>query len=212
MSNRFATLSRVRAKEAAAPKTKGKAAKTRRPLDDYETPFDATAALSPFLSLSGNLLEPCAGSGRMVKALKEIFPALKIETADVKRGRDFLKRTAPFKGHCFTNPPYKHGQAEAIARQALKLASGKVGMLMQLDWLTGARRAKGIFLDGLKPELIIVIPWRIMFIDGDGEQISGQFFNHCWVVWPERDKRAKNRTTRIEWATLPTPYEVVDFG
>lgn len=206
MSNRFATLSAIRAEEAAAPKAKGKAAKTRRPLDDYETPHDATAALSPFVSLSGPLLEPCAGSGRMVRSLKALFPALKIETSDIKRGRDFMKRTAPFKGHCFTNPPYKGGQAEAVARQALKLASGKVGMLMQLDWLTGSRRAKGIFLDGMKPELIIVIPWRILFIDGDGKEISGQFFNHCWVVWPERNKRDKNRTTRIEWAAPPMTF------
>jgi hypothetical protein len=193
-SNRWATMSRA---SAAKP------AKKRRKLDDYETPASATHALAPFLSLSGPLLEPAAGSGRMVRALKELFPALKIESSDIKRGRDFLKRTAPFKGHCFTNPPYGGGQAEAFARHALKLASGKVGMLMQLDWLTGARRAEGIFLGGLKPELIVVIPWRVMFIEGDGKEIEGQFFNHCWVVWPERDKREKNRKTRIEWANPP---------
>ncbi len=206
MSNRFATLSRAK---AAAPKVKQKPAGKRRLLDDYETPPEPTKALSPFLSLRGPLLEPCAGSGRMVKALKATFPGVQIESGDIKRGRDFMKRTAPFKGHCFTNPPYKNGQAEAIARQALKLASGKVGMLMQLDWLTGSRRAKGIFLAGLKPELIVVIPWRIIFIDGAGKKISGQFFNHCWVVWPERNKRDKNRATRIEWATPITEY---DFG
>jgi hypothetical protein len=54
-----------------------------------------------------------------------------------------------------------------------------------------------------------VIPWRILFIDGDGNEISGQFFNHCWVVWPERNKRDKNRVTRVEWATPITEY---DFG
>lgn len=202
-SNRWATMSRAGvAKRAAQP------AKARRVLDDYETPTEATEALRPFLSLSGNLLEPAAGSGRMVRALKAMFPALKVESADVKKGKDFLKRTAPFKGHCFTNPPYRDGQAEAFARHALKLASGKVGMLMQSGFVWGSRRANGIYLAGLKPELIIVIPWRIMFIDGDGEEIEGQFFSHCWVVWPERDKREKNKTTRIEWASPPTGYEV----
>lgn len=201
-TNRFATMSLSR---KAAPKRTGK----RRKLDDYETPPEGTAALAPFLSLSGPLLEPAAGSGRMVKQLKKMFPALKIESADIKRGRDFLKRTAPFKGHCFTNPPYSGGLAEAFARHALKLCSGKVGVLVQLDWLAGSRRANGIYLAGLKPELIIVIPWRIMFIDGGGKTISSQFFNHCWVVWPERDKRDGNRKTRIEWATPPTEF---DFG
>jgi hypothetical protein len=206
-TNRWATMSRARKKPVKAAKGKKPVSK-RRALDDYETPHEATAALSPFLSLTGNLLEPCAGSGRMVKALKKTFPALKIESSDIKRGKDFMKRTAPFKGHCFSNPPYRNGQAEAIARHAMKLASGKVGMLMQSGFVWGARRANGIYLAGLKPELIIVIPWRIMFIDGDGKEIEGQFFSHCWVVWPERDKREKNRVTRIEWAAPPAP----DFG
>lgn len=205
-TNRWATMSRARKK--VAKDTPAKKKRPRRKLDDYETPPDATGALVPFVALSGNLLEPCAGSGRMVRELKRLFPSLKIETADIKRGRDFMKRTAPFKGHCFTNPPYGGGKAEAFARQALKLCSGKVGMLMQLDWLTGSRRANGIFLAGLKPELIVVIPWRVMFIEGNGKQIEGQFFNHCWVVWPERDKRDSNRKTRIEWATPPSEANV----
>ncbi len=160
-SNRWATMSR-----AGAAKRTTKPAKARRVLDDYETPADATQALRPFLSLSGKLLEPAAGSGRMVRALKGMFPALKVESADIKRGNDFLRRTAPFKGHIFTNPPYRDGQAEAFARHALKLASGKVGMLMQSGFVWGARRANGIYLAGLKPELIVVIPWRIMFTVG----------------------------------------------
>jgi len=202
-TNRWATMSRARKKTKTAAKSKNKGKPKRRPLDDYETPPEPTQALRPFIELTGALLEPAAGSGRMVRALKQTFPSLKIESSDVKRGKDFMKRTAPFKGHIFTNPPYGNGQAEAFARQALALASGKVGMLMQLDWLTGSRRAKGVYLAGLKPELIIVIPWRILFIDGDGNPIEGQFFNHCWVIWPERDKRAKNRVTRIEWASPP---------
>lgn len=202
MSNRFATLSRSRKPVKKTSKQKAPEPK-RRPLDDYETPPEPIQALQQFVDLRGSLLEPCAGSGRMVRELKKLYPSLKIETADIKRGKDFLKRTAPFRGHCFTNPPYGGGLAERFTRQALKLCSGKVGMLVQLDWLTGARRAKGIYLDGLKPELVIVIPWRILFIDGDGKTIEGQFFNHCWIVWPERDKRASNRKTRIEWATPP---------
>jgi hypothetical protein len=202
-TNRWATMSRARKPAKTPAKSKAKPVQKRRPLDDYETPPEPTHALRPFVDLRGALLEPAAGSGRMVRALKQCFPSLKIESSDIKRGKNFLKRTAPFKGHCFTNPPYGQGQAEAFARHALALASGKVGMLMQLDWLTGSRRAKGIYLAGLKPELIIVIPWRILFIDGDGKPIEGQFFNHCWVIWPERDKRAKNRVTRIEWASLP---------
>jgi hypothetical protein len=27
---------------------------------------------------------------------------------------------------------------------------------------------------------------------GDSDEIKSQFFSHCWIVWPEREKRAKN--------------------
>jgi len=27
------------------------------------------------------------------------------------------------------------------------------------------------------------------------------FFSHCWIVRPEREKREKNKITRMEWAT-----------
>lgn len=194
-SNRFATMSRQR----TAPKK----AKARRKLDDYETPFDAVAVLKPYLDLRGRrVLEPCAGSGRIVKALRQLYgKTLKIESADIKRGQNFLSRTKRFLGDCVTNPPYNKGQAEAFARHALKLCDGRVAMLMQTGWLTGDRRTKGMFLAGLRPERVIMIPWRIMFIDGDGKEIDGQFFNHCWVIWPPRGRRDGNTKTVLEFAS-----------
>lgn len=190
-SNRFATMSRARA-----------TSKARRKLDDYETPHSATAVLKPYLDLRGAVLEPCCGSGRIVKSLRLLYGnRLTIEQMDIKRGKDFLKRTKPFDGDCVTNPPYNKGQAEAFARHALKLCSGRVAMLMQTGWLTGDRRAKGLFLAGLRPERVIMIPWRIMFIDGDGKEIAGQFFNHCWVIWPPAKFRARNTKTALEFAS-----------
>jgi hypothetical protein len=50
-------------------------------------------------------------------------------------------------------------------------------------------------------EMTCVIPGRIFFIDGRGDEIKSQFFSHCWIVWPERGKRARNKITRMEWAT-----------
>jgi hypothetical protein len=192
--------------QARKPVEKKSKAATRRPLDDYETPSEVTAALLPFLKL-GNapaILEPAAGTGRMVRALKAGIPGVKVTTADIKRGNDFLKRAdKPFAGHVITNPPYRDGLAEAFARKALTIADGKVAMLLQSGFVWGSRRADGFYLNGLKPELIVVIPWRIMFIDGDGNEIEGQFFSHCWVVWPERARRAGNKLTSVEWAPAP---------
>lgn len=207
-SNRWATMSRA---SAAKPKPKVKPKRgTRRPLDDYETPGGVTLALFAFLQLKrgAKVLEPCAGTGRMARAIKSANNLLKITTADIKRGADFLKRKERFAGHCISNPPYRDGLAESITRKALSVCDGKVAMLLQSGFVWGGRRADGMYLDGLKPELIVIIPWRIIFIDGDGKPISGQFFSHCWVVWPERTKRATNTTTRVEWAS-PEFAEVV---
>lgn len=198
-SNRWATMSR-----AGAAKRKDKPKGKRRALDDYETPESATLALAPFLFIRrGTITEPTAGTGRMVRALRKMYRGVKVVGTDIKTGQDFLKRTAVIKGHCVANPPYRDGQAEAFARHGLKLTDGKVAMLMQSGFVWGSRRANGLYLAGYRPELIVVIPWRVMFVDGDGKTIEGQFFSHCWVVWPERSKRAGNASTRIEWAEPP---------
>jgi hypothetical protein len=46
-------------------------------------------------------------------------------------------------------------------------------------------------------------PWRIFFIEGDGSErpINSQAYNHAWLVWPGRDKRNSNKSTRVEWAS-----------
>lgn len=209
MSNRFATMSKSgAAKRAAAPATKKP---KRLALDDYETPESVTEALRPHIKLraESKILEPAAGSGRMARVLRTFGKGVKVVTSDIKSGKDFLKRTAPFDGHCFTNPPYKGGLAEAFARQALSLCSGKVGMLMQLDFLAGSRRARGLYSE-CKPELIAIVPWRIMFIDAStGNPIDGQFFNNAWVVWPEAKHRSADGETKVVWLEDPN---VLPFG
>lgn len=186
-ANRWATMARGKSK--------------RRPLDDYETPEEVTRALFQFLNFSARqaILEPCSGSGRMVRALRKLRYK-RISSSDLKRGRDFLRRTTRFRGHCVTNPPYRGGLAERFARQALKLCDGKVAMLVQSDFVWGKGRASGMYLDGLRPELVVVIPWRIAFFVGK-KRTRSHFFSHCWVVWPARVFRAANASTRIEWAT-----------
>jgi hypothetical protein len=51
------------------------------------------------------------------------------------------------------------------------------------------------------PTLIVVILWRIFFIYGDGDEIKSQFFFALLDRVAKREKRAKNKITRMEWAT-----------
>jgi hypothetical protein len=134
ITNRFKSSSQLRAgTKSATPRD------VRRTLDDYETPPTATLALAESCDLGPKpkILEPAAGSGRMVRALQLGY----------------------------------HGALALYGRH--------------------------------KPELIILIPWRIMFIEGDGSgrPIKSQTYSHTWLIWPERGRRGANIETRVVWAS-----------
>lgn len=182
---------------AMVRKRKDKPTGKRRTLDDYETPPEVTEALCDFVEFDGPILEPAAGSGRMARVLRE-RTGERVTTADVKRGQDFTKRTARWKGDIITNPPYRNGLADAFVQKALELADGRVAMLMELKFLTGSKRARQLYGE-FRPERIVLIPGRIYFIAG-GKPITSQFFTHCWIVWPPRKYRNANTPTLVNWA------------
>jgi len=171
----------------------------RRKLDDYETPESAIRPLTSwyrdlFLG-SDPILEPAAGSGRMAKVLREETNS-KVYESDIKQGKDFLKRKEKWPGHIITNPPYKDNLPEKFARHALKLAKGKVALLVEGKWLWGSKRANGLFEEYI-PETVIVLSSRIYFHEGSGKPIKSQFFSHCWVVWPSEENRLTNEETQL---------------
>lgn len=162
----------------------------RRRLDDYETPEDKTVYLTDAVKFHGPILEPACGSGRMVRALRDEL-GVSVVGYDIKlvKSHDFFKRVKRWRGDIVTNPPYRDGLAERFTRHALKLADGRVAMLMQSGFLWGDKRATGLYAD-CPPEKVIVIPERIYFFAA-GKPITSQFFNHAWLVWPERKKRER---------------------
>jgi len=197
-SNGYASMVWNKKKKGARPKGK------RRKLDNYETPPRNTFQVTEAIKFKGPILEPACGSGRMVHALRA-STGLKVTGFDLKNGHDFLARTAIWPGDIVTNPPYGNGMADAFANHALKLADGRVAVLVELKFLTGDRRAAKLFRR-LRPELVIVIPERIYFFAGK-KPIPAQFYNHCWIVWPDRKTRRRgNYETKLIWTT-PQPLE-----
>jgi hypothetical protein len=204
MTNRFKSLSQTRAGTEKTPRDE------MRELQDYETPENVTLALCAFVGLgpTPKILEPAAGSGRMVRALQRGYSDADITATDIKpdgpwgpgNGQDFLQRDdTPFPGHIITNPPYgKLG--DAFIRKALTIADGKVCMLMGSTILFGSKRERELW-HPFRPERIILIPWRVMFIDGGtGEPIKSQTLTNAWIAWPERERRERNKRTRVTWA------------
>ena len=165
-------------------RTEGKT--KRRRLDDYETPGNVTRRLARFVKLKGPIFECACGSGRMLRELRT-ETGLKVTGSDIKQGADFLARTKPWNGDIVTNPPYRDGLAERFVRHALKLASGRVCMLMQSGFIWGDKRASGLYAEA-RPDRIIVIPERVYFFEA-GKPIESQFFSHAWLCWPDRRTR-----------------------
>jgi hypothetical protein len=193
--NGYAALTRARAEEP-----KGK----RRKLDDYETPEHVTTRLLKHVKFRGPFLEPMAGSGRIVRAIKAAIKGARIATADIKNGQNFLDRTKTFAGDLISNPPYRDGLADAMVNHALKIADGRVALLMEAKFAFGSKRTDALYMSN-PPEFEVVIPDRIYFHKGAGEPITSQFFNHVWLVWPERKRRGPHvKTTKI-WA--PPEFE-----
>ncbi len=164
----------------------------RRESDFYETPHDV---IHDFLEnhFSGRyrvILEPCCGSGNMVRVLREhfpestiiaqdILPVTPIRQANVTHGEiDFLAE--PALGTpvdlIFTNPPYSI--AEKIIRQALNTyPEATVVMLLRLDFLGSQDRYP--FWSEHPANCIYHLACRPSFT-GDGNTDSN---NYGWFVW-----------------------------
>jgi hypothetical protein len=162
----------------------------RRAYDFYETPEEVTREFL-FEYFEGDfhvILEPCAGSGKMVKVLRDRFPLAWIEANDIRDSSlipyvnkrytsDFLKM---LKGDTdydliFTNPPYS--LAEEIITHALETWSkATVVMLLRLNFL-GSQKRKS-FWDKHPVSEIYVLSKRPSFT-GKGTDAT----EYAWFVW-----------------------------
>ncbi len=172
-------------------------------LDAYQTPAAVTRGLVLRLAelgypLRGPVLEPAAGRGLLAAELRRC--GLTVRATDISRGHDFLKRRAPWDGDLITNPPYRDRLDERFLWHALGLVSGRVCLLMQTNRLHGKRRF-GELWTVRPPELVLVVPWRVMFLMDDGvTPIRGQAYDHSWFIWDTRSSTRRRRgTTVVDW-------------
>jgi len=152
--------------------------------DAYETPAWVTNALFSWLKIpkSSTILEPACGTGQMVSAMKALGYAKVIGT-DIAKGRDFLTlRTKA--NNVITNPPYKDDLPERFARHALDSIvpkGGYVALLTTTHFLGSSGRFE-FFNETHRPFHVIFLSDRIRFTV-KGKPISGQAYDHCWVIW-----------------------------
>lgn len=123
-----------------------------------------------------------------------------------------VERSKPCSIVC--NPPYSYvpGIAEAFARQALKIAAGRVCLLVPNKWLSSQARFQ-LFMVDHPPAAVLHLTQRPSMPPGDriaamgNRAFRGGMVDYCWVVW-EAFRPAKPGETRVVW--LPPLGEPIE--
>ena len=155
--------------------------------DYYATDPKAMHLLLELEDFNPRILECACGEGHLSKVLKE--KGYKVTSRDLvyrgfgKGGKDFLKRTKPWPGDIFTNPPYT--LARAFIEKALELipTGNRVAMFLKLQFLEN--KGKKDFFNTNPPKLIYVSRSRIKCAkNGDfGDGKKGKAVAYCWFIW-----------------------------
>lgn len=126
---------------------------------------------------------------------------------------DFLEcEEAPAPCSIVCNPPYsyKKGILEAFVRHALRLATGRVCMVVPNKWLSSQSRYR-LFTQDHPPAMVLHLTQRPSMPPGDrialmgSRAFRGGMIDYCWIVWDVRRPTAPGETRTI-W--LPPLGEV----
>jgi hypothetical protein len=119
---------------------------------------------------------------------------------------DFRETTAaPAPCTIVMNPPYSYvkGIAEAFARHALRLASGRVCALLPNKWLSSQGRYD-LFMVDHPPVAVLHMTQRPSMPPGDLIHLMGKrafrggTIDYCWIVWDVANPAAPGET-RVIW-------------
>ncbi|MEC5422096.1 hypothetical protein QGM71_01135 [Virgibacillus sp. C22-A2] len=169
----------------AGNKNKGEREKN----DFYPTPPHATESLLNRVNFEGSVWEPACGDGAICKVLEEkeykVYATDKYDRGYGVYDIDFLTWdwTKTFNhrpANIITNPPYKI--AQEFVERSLECTTGKVAMLLKLNFLESARRYEMFNNTPLKH--VLVFSKRLNFYEGtlEGNKRSG-VLAFAWYVW-----------------------------
>lgn len=169
---------------------------TRRELDFYPTPPEATLALVPLISnWPEEIWEPFCGDGAMSKVLAGA--GYNVHSQDLiyrgygEGGHDFFQTDFPAATALVSNPPF--GRAEECVRHAHAIGVERMALLLKINYWSVARRLA--LWELWRPRIIAPLTWRLDFTG------AGSPHTDCmWVVW----ERA-NALAPTDYGLLPKP-------
>ncbi len=163
----------------------GSSEKDRETEDFYRTPTYATNEILNREKLYGTIWEPACGDGAISEVLKHYnYPNVySTDINDYGYGDvniDFLNVNDIIQcNHIITNPPYKY--AQEFVEKSLKVADGKVIMLLKLNFLEGQKRFS--FFQSTPLKNIYVFSKRLSFDKGNEKGKGNGLLAYAWYVW-----------------------------
>lgn len=181
----------------------------RDALDWYVEDQRVTRQLLIVERFVGEIHDPCCGVGNIVRAARDL--GYQAWGSDIKRRvpeetqwwrgeRDFMNGQVFDYDNIISNPPYMGGAGtEAFIRAALTRTFGKVCVFVDRRFLTGKRRAAGLYTDH-PPTRVWEITPRPSCPPGEyleaGNKAGGGTADYAWLVW---DMTAPSGSTALGW-------------
>jgi hypothetical protein len=187
----------------------------------YFTPFETINEVLNLDILSGveRILEPAAGDGRIVSALRTWGYAWHITAIELEpQYRQLLSAEEPDEiiidtflredinvetlGGSFdlviTNPPFSKIEDFITKTHELITDNGKIVMLLRMSALSGIKRGK--FLKKYTPTSVHLLSQRPAFPNFKGADNCG----YAWVIW---DQTKQGQPTTLTWLDPSNPFD-----
>ncbi|MBN9504960.1 MAG: hypothetical protein J0I69_02945 [Altererythrobacter sp.] len=196
--------------------------------------FEALGGFAQEKAAGEAIYDPAAGSGRTMVTFAEhgfkVFLSDIVNRVDASLfdeqarltffAADFLETEAArvrWPGCSIVcNPPYSYidGIAEAFVRQALRMASRRVCMVLPIKW-QGSQGRFDLFDQDYPPQAVLILTQRpsmppgdlILALEAEGKAFKGGVVDYAWFVWNVQQPTPRHHT-RIIW--LP-PLDRLDL-
>jgi hypothetical protein len=158
----------------------------------YVDPSWCSARLLEVEEFVGSIWDPACGFGTIPEAARAAGHRYILATDIVDRGYqhfdyalDFLTAeiSSDLPEHIVSNPPYHI--AQEFVQRALRIARGKVCMLMPITWMLGKKRSR--WLQSTPLVRVWLLCPRPSMPSGEyirnGGKVGGGTRDFCWMVW-----------------------------
>lgn len=166
----------------------------RHPEDWYVEPEWCSARLFEAEDISGPIWDPACGSGNILRSAKaagyETFGSDIVQRGPAIHVQNFLTMERGWPGSIVSNPPFglcsdRKAGTHPFVQHALRLAAGKVALLMPANWIQGERRSRWLEQSGLRRVLFIAprpsMPPGTALLAGD--KPGNGTTDYAWFIW-----------------------------